>query len=1038
MVLYTFDAATALHMAHLAKQVSTYIYKTIVKYLEEISPSSLVIGKNTEEVKTPPQDGLDNPRRKKKREIKYEELLREVLDGTRYSVLYPMLLSAYQMTYTEKPKQKSKPGWKKSDVPISQKSIPTYQRTDKNEIFSIFNDPLSVEGESELTKVSSASVVDPNEKNKASQSPEFAPSKECNEEYAVADSTSPEGVAAATNIAVEEERKTKDNAAADTTTSLEGEAAETKGAVDNEVSSPEFGSITEDARKDAQHAQKKKATTKKATTKKNSSIPTTVTKADAQKSKKRNTPTENNRLSKPVLSPSEMSGVPLSKSRKRNRSIAKLVSLASELDKGNKLSKTKKQKLFDEVEAKTFIQSNRKKDHIDDKKLPESISVPNIALQKLFCDTMKLAKGTTFIVKEVIGDGNCLYRSLSQSKIFISMNPRIANDYMAIRNALYEFTGLHPTLSKEIFQEYHSVPKEKLHEEFCKWRATIRDVKIWGGATEMTVFAYCYGIHVVLVSQWYPRVVTTYTYGIKRLKRFRLSHHTYTGFCNQPNSPRDVIFIWHHNISRPTNFMGKINGPTDPKYYNHFSLLECTDRSDIKPEVIFVHEEVDAESLNVNLESEETADDSQEHSEPETGPIVELAPPNCPPTRNLSEKMEEDKAQKPPEAPTKAISEQQNDAQNPPESPSKEKSEQQMESALANPPEALPVQRKCSNESCESESSDEMEDDDSKHPPEAPPLVKIYWEPLMCNHFIWPKEKTYLYFTVEDNVGKGDCFYESILNSSIFQTNNPNYGTDVQKLRTCLKNYAVIKSGFSRAIFEYYNSPEERIDYAIRFLQSLVESKKMYAMTEWVFESLSGNKQFLESIGKKRILAKTVHSTTRKLYEEDDEYCNVLVTFFDKEEINKMSYFQWILDIGTMGQYAGDSEMLLFVHCFNTHIIVVKNTRDGIQIENTGIYVEMVKDPTDTDRVFPTPSINESILLWAVNPKAPSRPLKRGKYLTQHFVTMNLTSEPDPLMEPNILTFERVPWEQDTKKEKEDEKEEDSKQEMKTGYNEKD
>jgi hypothetical protein len=211
----------------------------------------------------------------------------------------------------------------------------------------------------------------------------------------------------------------------------------------------------------------------------------------------------------------------------------------------------------------------------------------------------------------------------------------------------------------------------------------------------------------------------------------------------------------------------------------------------------------------------------------------------------------------------------------------------------------------------------------------------------------------------------------------------------------------------------------------------------MYAMTEWVFKSLSGNKQFLESIGKKCILAKTVHSTTRKLYEDDEEYCNVLVTFFDKEEINKMSYFQWIRDIGTMEQYAGDSKMLLFVHCFNMHIIVVKNTRDGIQIENTGIYVEMVKDPTDMDQVFPGPRIDESILLWAVNPKAPSRPLKRGKYLTQHFVTLNLTSEPDPSMEPNILTFERVPWEQD-KEEKEDEQEEDSKQEMKKGDNKKD
>jgi hypothetical protein len=222
-----------------------------------------------------------------------------------------------------------------------------------------------------------------------------------------------------------------------------------------------------------------------------------------------------------------------------------------------------------------------------------------------------------------------------------------------------------------------------------------------------------------------------------------MSNHTSTSFLDQPKSPRDVIFIWHHNISRPTNFLGKNNGPSDPKYYNHFSLLEHTDRSDIKPEVVLVHKEVNAESLHFDFVSKDMAEDSKEQSEPETRPKVESAQPKCPPTRESSEKMEEDNAPNPPEAPPRDKSEQQNDAQNPPESPPKDKSEQQTESALAIPPEEQQVQKKCSNKSGESESSEEMEDDDSQHPPESPPLVKIYWEPLMRDHFFGQKKRLF-------------------------------------------------------------------------------------------------------------------------------------------------------------------------------------------------------------------------------------------------------------------------------------------------------
>jgi hypothetical protein len=178
---------------------------------------------------------------------------------------------------------------------------------------------------------------------------------------------------------------------------------------------------------------------------------------------------------------------------------------------------------------------------------------------------------------------------------------------------------------------------------------------------------------------------------------------------------------------------------------------------------------------------------------------------------------------------------------------------------------------------------------------------------------------------------------------------------------------------------------------------------------------------------------KTVLTATNKLYEEDEEYCNELVNYFDEQEIDMLSYQQWIRDIGTMGYFVGDSEMLLFLHCFDMNVIVVKNTWDGIHIENTYNYWEMVKDPDENDQVFPKPSLDDTIFIWAVNPKAPSRPLKPNKYLTQHFITLNLTSEPDPSLEDEILTFERVPWKQGEEKEddgQEPEKEENDKGSM--------
>jgi hypothetical protein len=69
---YTADGATALFVAHTAKNVSGYIYKMVDRYLKEMKK------KLAEEKvdKSDPQEEIPlNPRCKKKKEIRYEESL---------------------------------------------------------------------------------------------------------------------------------------------------------------------------------------------------------------------------------------------------------------------------------------------------------------------------------------------------------------------------------------------------------------------------------------------------------------------------------------------------------------------------------------------------------------------------------------------------------------------------------------------------------------------------------------------------------------------------------------------------------------------------------------------------------------------------------------------------------------------------------------------------------------------------------------------------------------------------------------------------
>jgi hypothetical protein len=89
---------------------------------------------------------------------------------------------------------------------------------------------------------------------------------------------------------------------------------------------------------------------------------------------------------------------------------------------------------------------NKKAKTINVTTLPKTLAIPNNALQDLFADRLNTSGRTIFNVHEVVGDGNCLHRSLSQSKKFCSMYPEYGTDFMQVREELYYYCGTHPTL----------------------------------------------------------------------------------------------------------------------------------------------------------------------------------------------------------------------------------------------------------------------------------------------------------------------------------------------------------------------------------------------------------------------------------------------------------------------------------------------------------------------------------------------------------------------------------------------------------------
>jgi hypothetical protein len=283
----------------------------------------------------------------------------------------------------------------------------------------------------------------------------------------------------------------------------------------------------------------------------------------------------------------------------------------------------------------------------------------------------------------------------------------------------------------------------------------------------------------------------------------------------------------------------------------------------------------------------------------------------------------------------------------------------------------------------------------------------------MKEHINLPRDITEFYFSVIDNEGTGDCFYQVILDSTVFQREYAQYGPDnVQLLRTDIQRFAKRHEDLSQKIFELFNDQKQKEDFAIWNLQFSCQSNDRED-SNWAFELLSKNKDYLKEIKKKKkILSKTCRKIVKDTYEKDENYCNQLVNYFNEEEFIKLAMGQWIHDIGEMKSWAGDSEMILFSHLFDLHIITFKNTEQGIEIDSTWKYLSALDDQAAIDK----PNLNNTVFMWAMDAEHPCRPLKRGE-TTAHYAALNLTTNSDPFVGPDIFTFERITWEQNDENE---------------------
>jgi hypothetical protein len=204
--------------------------------------------------------------------------------------------------------------------------------------------------------------------------------------------------------------------------------------------------------------------------------------------------------------------------------------------------------------------------------LPEYLAVPCTTKIKDCFSSEPENSHLLFKVHETEGDGNCLYRALSNSKNLTDEYPFMAGDHEKLRQQMHKLADLSTTLPEMIHESYSNARDKKLT---CKeWIKSMSVNKKWGGRAEIIWFAYCMKIHVVCVSVLSARVYVLRTQGLDKLSKIPVTSIKKPKFHLQLTHPNELIFLWHHDYDKPWKFNGVEDDPDDPIVSNHYSLIE--------------------------------------------------------------------------------------------------------------------------------------------------------------------------------------------------------------------------------------------------------------------------------------------------------------------------------------------------------------------------------------------------------------------------------------------------------------------------------
>jgi hypothetical protein len=611
---------------------------------------------------------------------------------------------------------------------------------------------------------------------------------------------------------------------------------------------------------------------------------------------------------------------------------------------------SKKRKAKEEAKEEEIEKPiSRKKKKLNHSSKLTSLIVPNATLEPYFGKTLKTEKQTCFRIKDVRGDGNCLYRSLSISRLFKSRYPSLSGNHIEVRQRMQKFAIENESLSRLIHRHCWND-----QEDYDSWIESLVKSTTWAGPAEYTLFAYCFEIHVLCISVLSPKVLVHSSIGKQEIR-----DESASDFAKKPLCESEVIFIWHHNCGDPTLFLGKESGIDDAKIYNHYALLEkMTDSETIDPERCLTLTHVDEDDRTV---------------------VTLLTPDKS----KVKEAVSQENAE--------------HDTQN---------------------NQSLPTQ------------SDLEEDEELPDPPFA---CRIYKEADWVLHFDDLEDRNEFHFSVLDNVGKGDCFYESILNSVVFQKRaNKVLANDIQSLRDELKKFGLNNPEFSREVYNIFYDVNDVAEHSVNQMWNSLWTDD-WKDTEWLFDDVRTIRSILDLIGIKgeTCAVKTVRNKLQKLHQDDDDFLKHFIReYLTSEQRKKLGWLYWLHGVvGTMGEFAGNAEMVLFTRLFGLYIAVVKNTVGGPEIQSSRMFFHQ-KDLYPFSNITCEHSyvkefseapatIENTIIIWNIDPKDPCTAYKGG-HVCEHYVTLNWLKPTDPFVCPDMFTFARKPTSPPKKKESED------------------